>query len=93
MLETLLDICGTRSSRKHEIAKGSFLLAQVAAHEKDTVEAKVSKQRATDIYNEMRPDDHREPEALTAEDVDSLVYYDFLRACVFQRNQKGFRGF
>ena len=78
MLQTVLNICGTRSSRKREVARASFLLAQVAAHEKDTVVAKASKQRAAAIYNEMRPDDHREPQALTHEDVESLVYYDFL---------------
>ena len=78
MLQTVLDICGTRSSRQREIARASFLLAQVAEHEQDLTEAKNLRARCTAIYNQMRPDDHRDPDSLTHEDVESLVYYDFL---------------
>ena len=74
----MIDVCGTRSSRRREVAKASFLLHQVAAEEGKPAEARSLKHRATAIYNQMRPDDYREPEALTREDVESLVYYDFL---------------
>ena len=78
MLQTVLDICGARPSRQREVARASFLLAQVAARENKISEVGILKQRAASVYNQMRPDDRREPETLNHEDIESLVYYDFL---------------